>query len=257
MVINKLYFYKFLSFYIIVMSNDCSFQLDQFNELVAQASDVLTCGSECQKKRQAEQLQQVYYNSQANLETCSSQAEEAQKNYIIFTQGQSAYNDYYNNQLQGKAKIIAQQFTQNFNNETILTQSQIDTYNGILINFRNIIDLYKQYKEENIELFKELKEETNDVLTNERKTYYEDQNIDSLKFYYFYFLLTIYIICGICFVIFYFIYPSNTNWKIMTAIVVIFIALPFISSWILATIIYLLYKLYNLLPKNIYAQKNY
>jgi hypothetical protein len=239
------------------MSNDCSYQLDQFNELVAQASNVLSCGSECQKQKQADQLQQVYYNSQANLATCSSQAEESQKNYIIFTQGQSAYNEYNNNQLQKKAQIISEQFTQNFNNEVVLTQSQINTYNGILINFRNIVDLYKQYKEENIELFKDLKDETNDVLTNERKTYYEDQNIDNLKFYYYYFLLTVYIVCGICFIVFYFIYPSNTNWTKMIGIIILFVALPFISSWILATVIYLLYKAYNLLPKNVYAQKNY
>lgn len=257
MVINKLYLCKFLSFYIIVMSNDCSYQFDQFNELIAQASDVLTCGSECQQQRKAEQLQQVYYNSQANLATCSSQAEEAQKNYIIFTQGQSGYNEYLNNNLKEKAQLISQQFAENFNNEITLAKSQIDTYNGIIINFRNIVDLYKQYKEENIELFKELKQETNDVLTNERKTYYEDQNIDSLSFYYFYFLLTVYIVCGICFIIFYFLYPSNTNWKIMVGIVILLIALPFISSWILAGFIYLLYKAYNLLPKNVYAQKNY
>jgi hypothetical protein len=43
----------------------------------------------------------------------------------------------------------------------------------------------------------------------------------------------------------------------MLFIILLFIALPFISSMILASIIYLLYKLYNLLPKNIYAQKNY
>jgi len=233
------------------------FNLDNFNALVSQASDTLTCNSECQQQRQASNLKQAYEDSQANLASAASQEQLAQKNYVVFTQGQSAYDNLINNQLQSKSEDLSNQFTQNFNNEVIQTRSQIDTYSGILINFRNIVDLYIQYKEENKELFNELKDTTNDVLTNERKTYYEDQNINNLKLVYFYFLLVIYIICAVCFIIFYFVYPSNVSWKIILSLVIGFILLPFISSWILSGIIYLLYEVYGILPKNVYAQKNY
>jgi hypothetical protein len=236
------------------MSSDSCPQLDQFNQLVSKASEMLSCGADCQKQKQAEELEQKYLN----LANCSSaQAQEAQRNYIIFTQGQGAYNQMQDNKLQTQSQLIIQQFTQNFNNEVAAIQSQINTYSGILVNFRNVVDLYIQYKEENDELFKELKHETNEVLINERKTYYADQNIDGLKFYYFYFLLTIYVICVICFAVFSLIYPTYVSWKVRLAAFIGFIVLPFVSSWILATFIYLLYSLYNLLPKNIYAQKNY
>ena len=238
------------------MGDDCSAYLDRFNELLAQATDRLTCDSNCQKQKQAEQLEQKYLS----LATCSSssgQAQEAKKNYIVFTQGQTAYDQYNNSQLQQQAQTIIDQFTQNFNNEVITISSQINTYNGTIINFRNIVDLYIQYKKDNTELFKELKYENNDVLINERKTFYEDQNIDSLGFYYFYFLLSIYIVCVVCFIVFYFIYPSQTSWKIIICVATLFLSLPFISTWILATVIYLLYELYSILPKNIYAQKYY
>ena len=162
-----------------------------------------------------------------------------------------------NSKLQAKAEEITNKFKEDFNNEVIQTQSQIDLYSGILINFRNIADLYIQYKEENKELFNELKDTTNDVLTNERKTYYEDQNINNLKLVYFYILLVVYVICAICFMIFYFIYPSNVSWKIILSLVIGFILLPFVSSWILSGIIYLLYKVYGILPKNVYAEKDY
>ena len=238
------------------MGDNCSAYVDRFNELVLQATDRLTCDSECQKQKQADQLEQKYL-SLASCSSSSGEAREAQKNYIVFTQGQAAYDQHNNGQLQQQVQAIIEQFTQNFNNEITTINSQINTYNGTLINFRNIIDLYIQYKKENIELFKEVKYENNDVLVNERKTYYEDQNIDSLGFYYFYFLLSIYIVCVICFIIFYFIYPSQTSWKIIIVIIILFAALPFISSWILATVIYLLYTLYEFLPKNVYAQKHY
>lgn len=134
---------------------------------------------------------------------------------------------------------------------------QINTYDGILLNFKNIFELFKKYKKENIELYEEFKEESNDILTNERKTYYEDQNIDSLKTYYYYFLLVVYIICVFCFGVFSLIYPSQTDWKIRFLIFIAFIALPFFSTWILGKILYFIYEAYNLLPKNVYGKKNF
>ena len=234
-----------------------SFNLDTFNALVSQATDTLTCNAECQKQRQAEKLKQNYLDAQTNLASASNQVQVSQKNYVTFTEGDAAYNDLQTNQLEQKAQMISDNFSANFDEEVNQITSQIASYDGLLVNFRNIVDLLVNYKLENKELFEELKNETNDVLTNERKTYYEDQNIGSLKFYYFYFLLTIYVICVICFGAFSLMYPSQTSWKIRLAIFIGLIGLPFFSSWILGMIIYLIYEMYNLLPKNVYGQKNY
>jgi hypothetical protein len=115
-----------------------------------------------------------------------------------------------------------------------------------------LVNRWYKYKKENYELSKQLKEETHDVLTNERKTYYEDQQNDVLNFYYYYFLFTIYVIIVICFGVFSLIYPSLYNWKIRCFIFLLFAVLPFISTWLLGKIIQILYWLFNLLPKNVY-----
>ena len=190
------------------------FNLDNFNALVSQASQTLICDSECQNQKEAANLKQIYENAQANLASAPNQLQVAEKNYIVFTQGQTAYNNLQNNKLQGQAQEITNKFTENFNNEIIQTNSLIDSYNGLISNFSNVVDLYIQYKSENMEFFEALKDKTNDVLTNERKIYYEDQNINNLSLLYFYFLLVVYIICTGCFIIFYFIYPSNSNWNV-------------------------------------------
>jgi hypothetical protein len=122
----------------------------------------------------------------------------------------------------------------------------------LLINFRNVFDLYKKYKTENVSLFKELKNETNDVLTNNRKTYYEDEENENLNKYYYYILLFIYIIVVFCFILFSLIYPSQTSFKARVLLILVFISLPFISPWILGKIIYIVYWLFGLLPKNVY-----
>ena len=237
------------------MSNQ--FDINNFNTMVSQASDAILCNSECRKKRETEKLKQNYFDAQTNLASASNQVQVAQKNYVTFTQGNAGYISLQNDTLQQKADTISDKFTNNFNEEVGKIMVQINTYDGILLNFKNIFELFKKYKKENIELYEEFKEESNDILTNERKTYYEDQNIDSLKTYYYYFLLVIYIICVICFGVFSLIYPSQTDWKIRFLTFIAFIALPFLSTWILGKIIYFIYEAYNLLPKNVYGEKNY
>jgi hypothetical protein len=226
--------------------------LNKFNALISQASDTIMCNSECKKERESEKLKKSYLNAQTNLDSASNQVQVAQKNYVTFTQGNNAYNELFENQLEQKAEAISNNFNEIFNTESNKVKSQINSYTGLLLNFNNILDLLEQYTTENIKLSKELKIETSDVLTNERKTFYEDQKIDGLNFYYFYFLVSIYVIFVICFAVFSLIYPSQTNWKVRFAIFIGLIALPFLSTWILGIVIYLIYEAYNLLPKNVY-----
>jgi len=227
-------------------------QLGQFNSFLQKATNSIMCNSECQKQRQAVNLKQKYINAKTNLMTAPSQVQIAQKNFVTFAKGEPAYNELLEQQLGQKADLISEKFQENFNKDVKETNTQIDTYSGILVHFKNIVDLFLTYKKENIKLAKQLKEETNDVLTNERKTYYQDQQIDTLKYYYFYFLLTIYVIVVLCYVFFSLVYPSNTSILKRFGILIGLIILPFISSFILGSIIFIAYKVYNLLPKNVY-----
>ena len=231
--------------------------MNKFNVLISQASDAVLCNSECRKQRETDKLKQNYLNSQTNLASAPNQVQVAQKNYITFTEGPAGYNDLLDNQLQEKAQEITDTFTEYFVSDSKEITTQIDTYEGLLINFKNVAELYLNYKKENVQLIKDLKNETNDVLTNERKTYYEDQKIDGLKGFYYYILLGIYIICLIGFIIFSLMYPSQTSFMRKLASIIGFILLPFLSTWILDKIIYLIYAVYDMLPKNVYAQKNY
>jgi len=231
--------------------------MNKFNTLISQASDAVLCNSECRKQRETDKLKQNYLNSQTNLASASNQVQVAEKKYISFTQGPSGYNDLLDNKLQEKADQISDKFTEYFHSDSKEIKTQIDTYEGLLINFKNVAELYLNYKKENVKLIKDLKDESNDVLTNERKTYYEDQKIDGLKGFYYYILVGIYIICLIGFIIFSLMYPSQSSWIKKLVTFIGFILLPFFSTWILGTFIYLIYKLYETLPKNVYAQKNY
>jgi len=228
------------------------FDLNNINSFLNQASQTIMCNSDCQKQKQSEQLKRDFLNAQVNLESAPNQLEIAEKNYVVFEEGELAYNELRDSKLEKNAHLIIQKYKQNFEDDVEKINLQLNSYSGLVINFKNIVELYIYYKSENRKLFKQLKEDTNDILTNERKTYYEDQEIDKLKYYYYYIFLTIYYISVTCFIIFSFIYPSNINWKIQILISIGLYILPFISTWILGMLIYFLYEIYNLLPKNVY-----
>ena len=156
-----------------------------FKTLMQQANQVITCDSACQKQKTSEELKQKYLASKTNLASADNQVVVAEKNYVTFTQGELAYNNKKEQELHTKAKLVVSKFQDNFNNDTKQIKAKIDTYNGIIANLSNIIELYSTYKNENIQLSKQVKEHTSSVLTNERKTYYENQGIDNLKFIYY------------------------------------------------------------------------
>jgi len=228
------------------------FDLNNFNSFLDAAAQSIACGPQCQKQKKTDELKNKFLTAESNLTLAEPQYQIAKQNYYMFTAGQSGYDDMMESEYREKAEIISTKFKDSYDEEVTKIKTQLDTYNGLLVNFRNVVDLHKQYKKENIQLFKQLKDDTNDVLTNERKTYYEDQQIDSLNGYYRYILWVIYIIVVICFAIFSLIYPSQTSFIVRILLLGVFIILPFISTWILGKIIEIVYWIFGFLPKNVY-----
>jgi archaellum biogenesis protein FlaJ (TadC family) len=151
-----------------------------------------------------------------------------------------------------EAEELAEKYKKKYLKELSKIDTQLEIYNSLLLNLGNVEHLYEKYKKENNELLKELKNTTNDILTNERKTYYEDQEIETLNSYYVYIFWIIYIIAILCFIIFSLIYPTQTSLLIRILLLGVFIVLPFISTWILGKIIELTYWLISFIPKNVY-----
>jgi hypothetical protein len=236
--------------------------INNFNSLFSQFQQMITCDGPCLEKKEAEDLKRIMENAKTNIITAPDQLQVAQKNYVTFTAGEQGYSELREAQLKEEADKIIQQYKDKYDEISKNIETQIDTYKGIFVNFKNVSDLYFIYKKENAELEKQLKNTTSDVLTNERKTYYQDQQVDVLKFYYYYIILIIYCICVFCYIMFSLIYPSKTDWKIRLATFIGLILLPFVSTWFLGLFIYIIYTIYDLIPKNVYkkeldAQTNY
>jgi hypothetical protein len=213
-----------------------------FNDFLTKANMTLSCDSECQKNKNILQLKQKYLDAQTNVTSASAQEQIAYKNYIVYSEGTGAYNDKLVTKLREKANIISDTYTKQFEENFKNTEILLGTYEGLLTNFNNIVDLYVNYTKENIKFINNNKIKISDIQTNHRKTFYEDQNIDRLKlinnilFYLFYLIL-------ILFIVFSFIYPSNYSISYKIVIVFLLGLYPFIST----TLFLYFVKLYNVL----------
>jgi hypothetical protein len=232
------------------MSNQ--FDLNKFNSFIESANNAISCNSECQKNNTVQQLKDKLAQAESNLLLAEPDFEIAKKNYYTYVSGQSGYNELIQQELNEKAELAITTFKDTYQSEVGKIESELGTLNGILVNYRNIVDLYTQYKTENTKLIKELKQEQNDILTNDRKTFYQNQKIDGLNSIYHYIILIIYIIIVICFGVFSFMYPSKFNFGMRLFLLILFIILPFISTFLLGKLLQLFYWLTGFLPKNVY-----
>ena len=78
------------------------------------------------------------------------------------------------------ASVLQTKFTKSFTDASQMLLG----YNGLYLNMNNVNELLVKYMNENKHLKDDISNVSSDILTNDRKTYYEDQSIDRLKFFY-------------------------------------------------------------------------
>ena len=230
------------------MSN---FNLNNFNDLMNQANEIISCDSSCQQQQTSSQLKQNYLNAETNMISAPQQLHNAQKEYIINTQGVTSYNQFIDKELHEKADKIANTYQKKIDDDISTIKNEIKTYDGLLVNFNNIVDLYNKYKDENHKLETNLKNKSSDILTNDRKTYYEDQGISKLNTYYS-FLIAAYAFIALVFLLSIFLVKTSISFMVRIFILILIVIYPFLCYGFF----HLLYKLYNhikgFFPSNAY-----
>ena len=228
-------------------------QLSQqkINELLEKSAEAISCGPTCQKLKITEELKQKYLDAETNMQTAPIKLEQTKKNYYIYTEGRTYYDNMRDEELSSKADKISQLLSENFNNE-VSNANTMNTYlNTALINSQNTTDLLNVYLEKNQELKLQLRDRHGDILTNDRKTYYETEALTTLNlwyslFWYIFYLLVIILVIAL------FISPSEltTAKKVIIGILMIFY--PYYINYILNIIFGLWNSFVSRLPKNVY-----
>jgi len=230
---------------------DSDFNMDQFNALIQTANESLGCDETCKKKKTSEELNKKYTDAETNLINAPQQLYSAKRDLVIFNEGEGGYNQYISSEIQKQANTIVSTYQAKFNDTINMIKNLFKSYDGLFINYSNVVDLYKKYNQENNDIENKFKTTVSDTLTNDRKTYYEDEVLTRLKNYY-YFFMFIYIFIVFVFFISIFLVESNFRLSRRIFILLLLIIYPFICyfSYQLIEKTFNYFKSY--LPNNVY-----
>ena len=215
---------------------------NKLNDLIDNAAKMVFCGpgSECEKKQVTDSLERKYLNAQLNVEIAPLQLESTKKNYYIYKDGRHYYNDLIEKELTKKVEIIANVITEKFNEEIENANIMNSYYNTIQNNSENTIELYNEYLKKNTELHALIKGSHGDVLTNDRKTFYETEAIDNSSMWQTV-LLSVYYILIATYCLTLFLSPNNLSILKKILILIGLIIYPFIIHKIVVS----LYNYFN------------
>jgi hypothetical protein len=224
---------------------------EKLNALLEQSLTAISCGPTCQKQKIGDELKQKYLDAQTNLQTAPVQLETTRKNYYVFTEGKPYYDNMLEEELKQKAKVMGEMLNNNFNEEISNANQMNSYYNTELINSNYTKELYSVYLEKNKLIQAEIKTHHSDVLTNDRKTYYETEALEDLKYWYTFFWYFYYLFVMPLFT-FALVTKSSLHFIIRFIIELFALAYPYYIDIISRIIYNFFHSLWKQLPKNVY-----
>jgi hypothetical protein len=235
------------------VSNNDTDTLNRFNTMITKANEILGIGGSeaLENEQNTNNLRQLYLEAINNYIKGPEQIEQTFKNYYVYENGELAYNQEQENLLLKRANIITNNYLTNFKENIANSVSLLESYSSLLINYQNVQDYLNNFTKENPILEKKLKNKNADILTNDRKSYYEDQQIDTLYNYH-KILLYIYIFILIAFLICMIFKSSNFSRAKQIAIFVFMILYIFIAVPVFHFILRICKNILELLPANVY-----
>ena len=216
---------------------------DKINSLLENSLSSLSCGPTCQKIKTTEELKQLYLAAEKNLKLAPIELEKTKQNYYVYAEGDVYYNSMKEKELKEFIEKESASLNDAFNEDISKAIAMNDYYNMALNNSVEIEEYLNSIIQKNEELLSILKKNRGDILTNDRKTYYEKTALNQLQWWYnllwyvFYFLAFVFIISTI-------LVPSKTSFTINIIIFILIFTYPYYINYIVKWI-YGLYKKIN------------
>ena len=170
----------------------------KINDLLQMASNYAECDEECQKNKKTQDLYKKYLDSQAIVENGPKELEKNKKNYYVYTNGETYYENMKQTELNKNVNDIISQITEEFNLQIELAKS----LNTVLATTDPEVNCTDQYPIIQGKLKHEIYEKTDEMMVNNRETYYDDQATENLElwkkfllFIYYFLILVFLILC--------------------------------------------------------------
>lgn len=210
------------------------------------------CDPECKRDKKLKTLEEKYQKSLYNYESAPERLRKAKKKFVIFKNGEPYYQELYKKELDkiidGTIRKIFQQYKEK--NESI--KFSINDFKQKYNLYNNHLNKYlTDINETNVVFNDQLYETIKDKQLDARKSYYETQETDNIRWYSRLFTFIYYIIVIIYLVLF----ILNGSFKSIPNIILllVLIFLPLIWFYVIVKYISILVAaIYSRLPKNVY-----
>ena len=223
----------------------------KINELLEKSSDVLMCGPDCQKAKISDQLKQKYLDAKTTIQTAPITLAQSEKNYYVYTQGEPYYDRLQEKELTLKARSVAQVLKTNFIEELSSANTMNSYLNTALTNSENTKELLDDYIAKNKAIQTTLQNQQGDILTNDRKTYYETEAYERLALWY-RFLWYVYYIFVVIIGLALFLSPGGFSTPAKIGILGVFAGYPYYITYATHFVYDNYIWVYSKIPKNVY-----
>lgn len=230
------------------------FAVGDFNRLMEHAKKRINCDSTCQREKKIKHLKHKYLESKEWEQTAPEKTRSSFEKYYVYAFGRVPYEEVMEKKLSHQADHKIKLFMEEFEKEVEGVEGDIVQLASSFEIIKNLVEYRDKLKEENNYLKKRTTETKADIITNDRKSYYEDQGIQQLDFYY---MIISYFYYAILFGFLVSIFLVDKQTPIMQkkqkfVVFLLFFVYPYIIMHIVKYIYGNIKKIHNYLPGNAY-----
>ena len=207
---------------------------NQINQLLTTVEERLRCDSECQRKRDIAALKKKWQKSEQEYKNLPEQIELNERKFYTLNKGEEYYrNNILRKRYEEHIRKWEQDQQDQFNDVKTMMITMLDNYTSETIAKSRINQLYQDVLEKNKALRRDINDYYKKSFTNQRKIYYENEEIDNVEWYrtiikvVYYALLAVYVLFGS--------FIENKDykkWKVWIGIV-LYVGLPFVLRYLI------------------------
>jgi len=224
--------------------------LNSYNDMITTMKDNYTCDASCVYNKELAELYAAMQKAKLNEKLAPYEYEAAEKAYYDFL-GESEPNNYTDQKYLEKYNLFVDEYQIKLDESINRAIELNENYNTMYINTKNSYDLYLANSNINGKLRNQFNITASDVFTNDRKSLYENQGLQTLQTHG-KILFYLHILFVFCFIIAIFLYKTNLSIYSKLFFIILIIMQPLIGRIIMYIINKISSIINTLLPKNVY-----
>ena len=222
------------------------------NKFINFANETIACGPSCKRERKIQNLKEKYETTKREYQNGEQRIEAAEKEYLTYAKGDIFYYQMLRDKNKQKAINNMNKKEKNYEKKINELRNKQKDNNILSSNLLEIKEYHQNLVDENKEIEDNINEFKKIVYTSDRKAYYENEELKSIKE-----KISIYKI--IHFTIFtlliFYVLLHKRDFRVNTLLrLAFFLSMPFVGIYIINKFLELLNFILSFFPDNVYKK---